>query len=162
MHGEDLFRALNEISIAIEHGERTRQNIVVSAFSFSKVQTLYVDVSKDDKFGIPISRFEKLRVQVDWKIVQFLLGVHCIYNFLLGLLVRIGEVLRRVIAAAGLQHQLLWVLEGHLQSVKSDVELEVLRNECQHIGILCRLSHTAETFIEIVAVMEKDTTGAVR
>src|SRR5580692_8998281 len=114
MHGEYLFRALNKISVAIEHGERTSQDVVITAIGFSKAQTLYVDVGEDDKFGIPISSFEKLSVQVYRKIVQLFLGIHLVHNFLLGLLVWAGEVLGRVIAAAGLQRQLLRALQRHL------------------------------------------------
>ena len=92
VHGYGFLRSLNEIAVAIEQSRDASQDIVVSAFDFAKVQVLYVHVGEDDKFGILVAGFEKLRVQFDGKIVQFLLGEHLIFDFLLGLLVGVGEM----------------------------------------------------------------------
>ena len=102
VHGHGLRRALKEITIAVEYGRDAGQNVVISAFRLSKVKMLNVDVSENDKLGIFFAGFEKLSVELDRKIMQLLLGVHGIFDFLLRLLVRIGEMLGREITATGL------------------------------------------------------------
>ena len=161
IHSHSLLDSLDEVAIAIEHGRHAGQNVVVPAFELPKVETFYVHMSEDDKCGILIAGFEELSVQVDWKIMQLLLGIHCTFNFLLRLLVRAGEILGGVVAASGLQRQFLLVLQRDFQGVKAAIELKVLRNESQHIGIVGRGGDAAETFVEIVIVMKENAAGAV-
>jgi hypothetical protein len=123
MHGDGLLDPLKELSITIEDAGDTGQNVVVSSFDFSKVEALYVHMREDDKLGIGVAGFEKLGVQVHGEIMQFLLGEHCIFDLLPGLLVGTGEGFGSILAAARLQRQLLRVLELYLQGVKAAVEL---------------------------------------
>src|SRR5579863_7223143 len=118
-------------------------------------------MGEDDKLGIRVAGFEKLRVQVHREIVQFLLREHGIFDFLFGLLLGAGEGLGRVIAAARLQRQLLRILQLDLQGVKAAIELKILRNERENVGILGGLGHTPEAFFEIVAVVKENAAGAV-
>ena len=129
IHGYNFLHSLNKVSIAIKQSGDTGQYVIISALDFSKVQVLHVHMSEDDKLGILVTGFEKLGMQFDGKIMKLLVGVHCVFDFLLGLLVRVGEVFRRVIAAASLQGQFLLVLQRDLQIVKTAIELEVLGNE---------------------------------
>src|SRR5580704_1694259 len=118
-------------------------------------------MSENHQLGVAITLLEVLSAQFDWKIVKLLLRVHGVFDFLLGLLVRVGQVLGRVIAAAGLQSELLRALESDLEGVKAAIKLQILRREGQNIGIVRGLGCATKTFIEIVVVVKRDSSRTI-
>ena len=65
---------------------------------------------------------EKLRVQLDGKIVQFFLRVHCVFDFLLGLFVGVGiNALERNSRGEPASVKLLRVLQLDFQLVETAV-----------------------------------------
>src|ERR1700722_20631275 len=95
------------------------------------------------------------------QIMQLFLGIHCIFDFLLGLLIRVGKLLGSIVAAAGLQGQFLRVVQLDLQGVEAAVGLEILRSEAKNVGVLGSVGKPAEALIEVVVVVKEHSTGAI-
>src|SRR5260370_1482631 len=85
--------------------------------------------------------FEKLGLQVNRQIADLFLRKNRLLNFFFSGLSGILSGARSVIAAASLNIEFLLAGESDLQSVKTAVDLEVLRRESEqikgHMGVYC-------------------------
>src|SRR5580704_5422698 len=105
--------------------------------------------------------FEILSLQIEGKVVYFVLGKDGFLNFGFGLLGGVVDFFGSIIAAASLNGKLLLAGEGDFDGVIASVHLLILRREAKHVRNFGSSAGNLHAGVEVVAVVEEGTAGAI-
>src|ERR1035437_5115889 len=142
-------------TVAVQQARHHRQFVAVAVLFLAELETL--DVHLDDQRNPRriLARLEELGMQFHRDIAHLLAREQRLFDFALRGLDGILQMLRRIVARARPDADILHGLERYLQRVETAVHFEVLRGEGQQVIVFRSGHQTREPGVQIVVVLEE-------
>jgi len=161
LHFDNFFTAGDEIAVLIKNGGGHGEIVAIAAIGFTKANAFDVDVHEDGQARLGRIFLKELRLHIDGQVVDFVLRKERFLNFFLGGLNGIGNGAGREVAVARLHAEFLFASEGNLEVVIRAIDFEVLGGEAQQVGDGGGGDGFAQAFIDVIAIVEEGTAGAI-